>query len=121
MSIELSDRGCPECGHRLQTVYASELKQVVSRWVCTSCSFSASGDDEFDRVPVTDSEEYILRIERSLTPDDVRDGRGSIGEEFRALAQQASDGEVWMLVDPDDDTLVDIVASENDETAENSQ
>ena len=72
MAIELSDSTCPECGHRLQVIYASTRKQVVTGWACPDCGLVASEKEGF---------------------------QGKI-----------SDDEVWMLVDPADGSLVDILA-----------
>lgn len=116
MTIELSDRGCPECGHRLQVIYVSERKQVVSGWACSDCGFVASEKQGFqETVDLPQDKEYVVRIEKPLTAADIHDGTSDITDEFRARAEEnLSDDEVWMLIDPDDDSLVDIVADETD-------
>ncbi len=115
MTIELSERACPECGSRLQVIYVTELEQVVSGWACPECGFLASEKHGFeDTVPKPDHREYVLRVERPLTSDDVRDPLGDVQDEFRARASSdmAAD-EVWMLLDPSDGTLVDIRAGDD--------
>lgn len=51
----------------------------------------------------------MLRVERPLTSDDVRDPLGNVEDEFRALASaEIADDEVWTLIDPEDDSVVDV-------------
>lgn len=115
MTIELSDVACPECGHRLQVIYVSERKQVVSGRACSDCGFVASEKQGFqDSVDISRDKEYIVRVEKSLSTADIRREFSEITEEFRARAtEEVSDDEVWMLIDPDDDSLVDIVADDD--------
>jgi rubredoxin len=110
MTIELSDRACPECGSRLQVIYVTELEQVVSGWACPDCGFLRSEKQGFeDSVPTPEHKEYVLRVEKPLTSDDVRDPLGDVEGEFRARASAAmGEDEVWLLIDPDRETLVDI-------------
>jgi len=116
MSIELSDVACPDCGHRLQIIYVSERKQVVSGWACSDCGFVASEKQGFqDTVDISRDKEYIVRIEKPLTTASIRQEFADIEAEFRARASESiSSEEVWMLIDPEDDSLVDIVAGEKD-------
>jgi len=59
---------------------------------------------------------YILRIEKPLTSDDVPNPRGSIADEFgRRARENATEKEVWSVVDPEDGSLVDLYAPETDE------
>lgn len=114
MTIERSDVACPECESRLQVIYVSERKQVVSGWACSDCGFVASEKQGFeDTVDISRDKEYILRVEKPLTTGEIRREFVDIEEEFRARAAENMSGEeVWMLIDPDDDSLVDIVADE---------
>ena len=115
MAIELSDVGCPECGHRLQVVYATPRKQVVTGWACPDCGFAAAVKDGF-QGKVSEAEEFVLRIEKSLTTADVHAPRTDVRGEFRARAAESmAEDEVWMLIDPDDGSLVDIIAGEQGE------
>jgi rubredoxin len=116
MTIERSDVACPECGHRLQVIYISERKQVVSGWACSDCGFVASEKQGFqDTVELSRDKEYVVRVEKPLTTDDIRREFSDVNEEFRARAAETiADEEVWMLIDPDDDSLVDIVTAEDD-------
>lgn len=119
MTIELSERECPDCESRLQVIYVTELKQVVSGWACPECGFLASKKHGFEgSVPKPTNREYVLRIERPLTSDDVRDPLADVPDEFRARASRdMADDEVWMLLDPSDGTLVDIRAGEEIENS----
>ncbi|MFC7133762.1 MULTISPECIES: DUF5795 family protein [Salinibaculum] len=115
MTIEVSDRPCPDCGEHLQVIYVTELKQVVSGWACPDCGFLASEKHGFeDRVPTPESREYVVRTERPLSSEDVRDPLGDVVDEFRARASaEMADDEVWLLIDPEDETLVDAQVGEN--------
>ncbi len=114
MTIETSDRPCPDCGADLQVIYISELKQVVSGWSCGECGYCESEKHRFRaRVPKPEHSEYVLRIEKPLTSDDVRDPLGDVEGEFRARASaDMEDDEVWLLIDPESGDLVDIVAGD---------
>jgi rubredoxin len=116
MTIELSDVDCPECGHRLQVIYVSKRKQVVSGWACSECGFVASEKQGFqDSIDLSRDKEYVVRIEKPLTTADIGDCADNIEDEFRARAdEKIGNDEVWMLIDPDDDSLVDIVANETE-------
>lgn len=112
MTVQPSDMPCPDCGSKLQVIYATELEQVVSGWACGECGFIASEKEQFqDSVDISQHEEYVLRVEKPLTSDDVSDPRESIADEFRRRARESASGEeVWSLVDPDDGSLVDLYA-----------
>lgn len=113
MTVERSDRPCPDCGRDLQVIYVTELEQVVAGWACSDCGFTESGAGETDSVPLSEPEEYVLRIERPLTTADA-DPRRNIREEFRARANsEIAPGEVWQLIDPEDGLVVDVVAGED--------
>ncbi len=114
MTIELSDESCPDCSEQLQVIYVTELKQVVSGWACPDCGYLASEKHGFeDRVPKPESQEYVLRKESSLSDDDVRTPLGDVVDEFNARASaEMDDDEVWLLIDPDDESLVDIRAGD---------
>lgn len=61
-----------------------------------------------DSVAKPDREEYILRIEKPLSSDDVRDPLADVRDEFRARASsEMADNEVWLLIDPERDSVVD--------------
>ena len=114
MTIELSEKECPDCESQLQVIYVTELKQVVSGWACPDCGFLASKKHGFEgSVPKPKTREYVLRVERPLTSEDVRDPLADVFDEFRARASRdMADDEVWMLLDPADGSLVDIRAGE---------
>jgi hypothetical protein len=115
MTIEVSDEPCPDCGECLQVIYVTELKQVVSGWACPDCGYLASEKHGFeDRIPKASPREYVLRIEKPLTGDDVSKLSGDIVEEFNARASaDMADDEVWLLIDPEDDSLVDVRAGDD--------
>jgi hypothetical protein len=115
MTIEVSERPCPDCDANLQVIYVTELKQIVSGWACPECGFLASEKHEFeDRVPKPEEEEYVLRTESPLTSADVRSSLGDVVDEFRARASaEMTDDEIWLLIDPEDDSLVDIRAGDD--------
>ena len=114
MTIELSDTPCPDCAETLQVIYVTELKQVVSGWACPACGFLASEKHGFeDSVPQRDDETYILRKESAISTADVRAPLGDVVDEFNARASaDMTDDEVWMLIDPEDESLVDIRAGD---------
>ena len=111
MTIEVSDRPCPECGEDLRVIYVSRLQQVVSGWSCANCGYVESEKQQFRAtVPLTEDEEYLIRRLKPLSTADVRDPLGDVEGEFRARATAEMDAdEVWMLVDPDSEELVDVV------------
>lgn len=111
MTIEVSDRPCPECGDDLRVIYVSRLQQVVSGWSCANCGFVESEKQQFRAtVPLTEDEDYLIRRLKPLSTADVRDPLGDVEGEFRARATAEMDAdEVWMLVDPDSEELVDVV------------
>jgi hypothetical protein len=119
MTIDVSERPCPECDANLQVIYVTELKQVVSGWACPDCGFLASEKHGFeDRVPKPEEEHYVLRKESTLSSADVRSSLADVVDEFRTRASaEMADDEVWMLVDPEDGSLVDVCAGDdaNDE------
>lgn len=114
MTIETSDRPCPDCETDLQVIYISERKQVVSGWACPDCGYCESEKHRFRaRVPKPESREYLLRIEKPLTSADVREPLGDVESEFRARASaEIADDEVWLLIDPEAGELVDVAAGD---------
>ncbi len=115
MTIQQSDLPCPDCGHSLQVIYVTELEQVVSGWTCPECGYLASERDDFEaRVPQPEEREYVLRIEKRLSSEDVRTPLATVEDEFRARASaEMADDEVWLLIDPDEDTVVDVEAGDD--------
>jgi len=111
VTIEVSDRPCPECGDDLRVIYVSRLQQVVSGWSCANCGFVESEKQQFRAtVPLTEDEDYLIRRLKPLSTADVRDPLGDVEGEFRARATAEMDAdEVWMLVDPDSEELVEVV------------
>jgi hypothetical protein len=109
MTIEQSDTPCPDCEHPLQVIYVTELKQVVSGWACPDCGYLASEKTGLEgSVPKPEKREYILRVERPLSDDDVRDPLATVEDEFRARARaEMGDDEVWLLIDPSEERVVD--------------
>jgi hypothetical protein len=110
MTIHVSDRPCPDCSTDLHVIYISELEQVVSGWSCPDCGYVESEKHRFRAtIPQIEPEAYLIRKLKPLTTADVRDPLGDVEDEFRARASAAMDpDEVWMLVDPDDQELVDV-------------
>jgi len=111
MTIQVSDRPCPECGEDLHVIYISELEQVVSGWSCPACGYVESEKHRFRAtIPPIETEAYLIRKLKPLTTEDVRDPLGDVEGEFRARASADMDAdEVWMLVDPADEELLDVV------------
>ena len=124
MTIEVSDRPCPECEEPLNVIYISELQQVVSGWSCPACGYVESEKHRFRAtVSLLEEEAYLIRKLKPITTEDVRDPLGDVESEFSARATAEMDpDEVWMLVDPDDEELVDVVYGadlrEREESAE---
>lgn len=108
MTVEESDRLCPDCGHTLQVIYVTELQQVDSGWACPECGYLDSEKTGVEgSIEKAESRECLLRIEKSPS-DDVRDPLASVEDEFRARARaEMADDEVWLLIDPEDDSVVD--------------
>lgn len=112
MTIEQTDIACPDCGTNLQVIYVTELKQSVSGWACPNCGYIASKREGFeDSVDVSDTE-YLMRVEKPLTSSDVRDSATTVEDEFRARAANIDDDELWLLIDPDTDEIVDAVVGD---------
>lgn len=111
MTIEVSDRSCPECGADLRVIYVSRLRQVVSGWSCAACGYVESEKRGFRAtVPLTEDEEYLIRKLVPLSTADVRDPLGDVADEFRARAAAEMGGdEVWMLVDPESGEVVEVL------------
>lgn len=111
MTIRVSDRPCPECGEDLRVIYVSRLEQVVSGWSCPNCGFVESEKQDFRaNVPLIEDEEFLIRRLKPFSTADVRDPLGDVESEFQARASDEMDpDEVWMLVDPDGEGLVDVV------------
>ena len=120
MTIEQSDRPCPDCDHPLQVIYVTERKQVVSGWACPECGYLASEKTGIeDSVAKPEKREYILRIEKPLADEDVRRPLATVEDEFRARARaEMSDDEVWLLIDPEADTVVDARVGEDVEESD---
>lgn len=119
MTIEQSDRPCPDCEHPLQVIYVTELQQVVSGWACPECGYLASEKDGTeDSVAKPERREYVLRVEKRLDDSDVRTPLATVEDEFRARARaEMDDDEVWLLIDPAEETVVDArVGDEVEET-----
>jgi hypothetical protein len=109
MTIEQSDRPCPDCDHPLQVIYVTELQQVVSGWACPECGYLASETEGIEgSIAKPEHREYVLRIEKPLDGSDVRTPLATVEDEFRARARaEMADDEVWLLIDPADDSVVD--------------
>lgn len=114
MTVERSDVGCPACGRTLQIIYATAHQQVVSGYACGHCGFATSAKHGDQSVAYPRPKEYVLRIEKPLSEEDVSDPLSDVEAEFRERARESiEDDEVWLLIDPDDDSLVDIVAGDS--------
>ncbi|WP_436901281.1 DUF5795 family protein [Halovenus halobia] len=113
MTIEETDVDCPDCGTNLQVIYVTELKQSISGWACPNCGYVASNrDGSEDSVDVSEKE-YLIRVEKPLTASDTRTPSTSVTEEFRARASGSSSDELWLLIDPDSDEVVDAVVGDD--------
>jgi hypothetical protein len=115
MPIEQTEVGCPECEGTLQAIYISRRKQVISGMACPSCGFFDTQKDGRDSVTLSSGNEsqYVMRIERPLDSEDIRSTLGDVPSEFRARARaEMADDELWLLVDPADNSLVDLVAGD---------
>jgi C4-type Zn-finger protein len=120
MTIEQSDRPCPDCEQLLQVIYVTELEQVVSGWACPDCGYLVSKRDGIeDSVAKPDKQEYTLRIEKPLGDSDVRTPLATVEDEFRARARaEMADDEVWLLIDPAEETVVDARVGDEAEESE---
>lgn len=112
MTIEESDIDCPECGVGLQVIYATELKQSVSGWACPNCGYIASKRDGYEDSVEVAEKEYLLRVEKPIRRSDIRNSADSIEAEFRERAKQMAEDELWLLIDPDEDEVVDAVVGD---------
>ena len=114
MTIEESDVDCPECGAKLQAIYVTELAQTVSGWACPECGYVASRRDGYeDQIAVSEDKEYIMRVEKPISTDEVRSSLSSIEEEFQARAADPASDELWLLIDPETDEIVDAVVGDD--------
>lgn len=111
MTIEVSDRPCPECGADLRVIYVSELQQVVTGWSCASCGYVESEKQGFRaNVPLVEDEDYLIRKLEGLSTADVRDPLGDVEAEFRArAAAEMDEDEVWMLVDRESGDVIEVL------------
>ncbi len=123
MTIEVSDRPCPECETPLHVIYVSRLQQVVSGWSCPDCGYVESEKQGFRAtVPQIEDEAYLIRRLKPITSEDVRDPLGDVESEFRARATAEMDpDEVWLLVDPESEDLVDVMYGAEQEPAESDR
>jgi len=51
-----------------------------------------------------------MRVERPLSTGEIRNSLSTIEEEFRARASDPAPEELWLLIDPADGSIVDLVA-----------
>ncbi len=112
MTIESSDIGCPDCGTGLQVIYVTELKQSVSGWACPNCGYVASKRDNFEDSVDVSEKELLMRVEKPLSRRDVRESLQDIESEFRARAANMDEDELWLLIDPETEEVVDAVVGE---------
>ncbi|MXR51348.1 hypothetical protein GRX03_06975 [Halovenus sp. WSH3] len=113
MTIEQSDIACPDCGTNLQIIYVTELKQSVSGWACPNCGYIASKREGYEDSVDVSEKEYLMRIEKPLASSDIRPPATSVEEEFRARADDIADDELWLLIDPETDEIVDAVVGDD--------
>jgi len=113
MTIESSDIDCPDCGTGLQVIYVTELKQSVSGWACPNCGYVASKRDQFEDSVDVSEKELLMRVEKPLSRRDVRDSLSDIESEFRARAANMDDDELWLLIDPETEEVVDAVVGDD--------
>jgi len=109
MTIEESDIECPDCGTGLQVIYVTELKQAVSGWACPNCGYVASKRDRYEESVDVSEKELLMRVEKPIKRSDVRDSLPDIESEFRARAQRMDEDELWLLIDPETEEVVDAV------------
>ena len=107
MTIEESDIDCPECGTKLQAVYVTELAQAISGWACPNCGYVASKRDGYEESVEVSETAYLMRVEKPLTSGDIRDSAATVEDEFRARAANMDDDELWLLIDPETEEIVD--------------
>lgn len=113
MTIEQSDIACPDCGTNLQVIYVTELKQSVSGWACPNCGYIASNREEYEDSVEVSEKEYRIRVEKPLKSSDIRDSAASVEEEFRARAGNIDADELWLLIDPETEEIVDAVVGDS--------
>jgi uncharacterized Zn finger protein len=113
MTIEQTDIACPDCGTNLQVIYVTELKQSVSGWACPNCGYVASKREGFEDSVEVSEREYLMRVEKPLKSSDIRDSETTVEDEFRARAANMSDDELWLLIDPETDEIVDAVVGDD--------
>lgn len=112
MTIEESDIPCPDCGTGLQVIYVTELKQTVSGWACPNCGYIASKREQFEDSVDVSEKELLMRVEKPLSRRDVRESLPDIAAEFRERAKHMDDDELWLLIDPETEEVVDAVVGE---------
>jgi hypothetical protein len=114
MAIEASEQPCPDCGRALQIIYVTDQQQVIAGYACGECGYAASEKDGNQSVPLANDKEYVLRIEKPLTRADISEPFDDIEDEFRARARDGiTEEEVWLLIDPEEDAVVDFVAGDS--------
>lgn len=112
MTIEQTDIECPDCGTGLQVIYVTELKQAVSGWACPNCGYIASKRDRYEDSVDVSEKELLMRVEKPIKRSDVRQSAEDIQGEFRARAEQMDEDELWLLIDPETEEVVDAVVGE---------
>lgn len=112
MTIEQSDVACPDCGTNLQVIYVTELKQSVSGWACPNCGYIASKREGYEDSVEVSEKEYLMRVEKPLSSSNIRESATSVEEEFRARAANMDEDELWLLIDPDTEEIVDAVVGD---------
>jgi rubredoxin len=112
MTIEKTDIACPDCGTDLQVIYVTELKQSVSGWACPNCGYIASSREGYEDSVDVSEKEYVMRVEKPLTSSDIRDSATTVEDEFRTRAANMSEDELWLLIDPETDEIVDAVVGD---------
>jgi rubredoxin len=112
MTIEQTDIACPDCGTDLQVIYVTELKQSVSGWACPNCGYIASKREGYEDSVEVSEQEYLMRVEKPLRSSDIRAEATTVEDEFRARAANMGDDELWLLIDPETDEIVDAVVGD---------
>jgi uncharacterized Zn finger protein len=113
MTIEQTDIECPDCGTGLQVIYVTELKQAVSGWACPNCGYVASKRDNYEDSVDVSEKELLMRVEKPIKRSDVRESLSDIESEFRERAKGMNEDELWLLIDPETDEVVDAVVGED--------